>query len=167
MEWPSNILPSPRVDLNFSGTPNTVTNKMETGATRQRRRFLTKQKQFNVQWTLDNRQLGLFDAFIEHKLDGGASKFLIDLPSFQDTTLEPTLVPTEVVLLNGTYESSAVAGQRKWAITAVLVADNYELYSEDVLDIIISEGWDTSAFEQAAQNVYDEASHMDAQHPFN
>ena len=160
IEWPSDKLPSPRVDFSYKGESTVIANRMESGATRQRRRFSSRRKVVKLSWMFDYFQLGLFESWFEHKINFGATKFLIDLPSSEAQGLSPH----NVVIQNGVYDVEALAGEAKWEVQVTVIADEFSVFTEGIFDVLIQSNDKGAAFILAADVLESEIQHFSNEH---
>lgn len=130
IQFPPN-LPSPRIEFEQAYEPNIVQTQMDTGATRQRQASSEDRKLVSVLWTFTNFQYAIFQSFFKHKILGGAQNFLLDLPKEGHTLL----VAHEAVINQGSYKATAIAGNRKWEVSASLICDAPPQNDESFYDL--------------------------------
>lgn len=118
--WPT-ALPNPTVNFSGSKTSNVIRTEMEGGLTRQRRRYTASVRAYPVTWEFTNRELWLFEGFVEHRLAGGSLAFLINLPVGGDTG-DPALKQQSARILSGEY-SVTHDGFMHWVVSATLEVD--------------------------------------------
>lgn len=86
--------------------------KLESGRLRQRQRFSTDMRVFNIQWWLTDPQFAIFTAFVKWRLNLGNDYFNIYLPfgdSARAMNINATAAPLTLVLarfVNGIYTSA-------------------------------------------------------------
>lgn len=158
--WPENIVPLPAADFAAENESSVIRSKMETGRFRQRRRFTAEHETARLTFDLTDNEYSMFKAIWKYKLLNGSNWFTIRLPVGDGNTL--TLVEVRFI---ANYRANH-APFANWSVSAPIEFKESSSVSEDVLDVIIDDGYDTSEFEDAAQETYDEAGHMTAQHPF-
>jgi hypothetical protein len=79
--FPSNKLPRPATNFSGDNDSSTIRTKMDSGKTRQQRRFTKDVRTVKAQWSLTDTEFTLFQAFVYYKTSSGADWFNIDLPS--------------------------------------------------------------------------------------
>lgn len=163
IEWPSSKLPSPRVDYSYKGESAVISNSMESGATRQRRRFSRRRKVANLKWVMSFSELALFESFFEHKLAFGANEFLIDLPSSGDLSM----APHKVVIQNGSYDVKTLAGTDKWEVQSNVIADDFSVFTEGIYDVLVESADNGQDFIAASDALETEISHFSSTHSWN
>lgn len=128
MDWPDKLLPSPTINFSFEEEPSVISNRMESGALRQRQRFVGSLRAFNATIIVSSLQLGIFQAFYEQAIYNGAGRFNIalPLPGFN------TLIPVEVMMQNGSRPTEAKAGNEKWEVSFTLVSDTVQRIVENL-----------------------------------
>jgi hypothetical protein len=77
--WPAEF-PLPNVDLSASLEPNTIRTTMDSGATRQRRRFSSDVITVDASWSLSDTEFGVFIAYHDYRLNAGNDWFEMPLP---------------------------------------------------------------------------------------
>lgn len=132
--WPTTI-PLPTLDLSQAGANAMARTSIPTGKFTQRSRFKAHQRSFSVTWNLTDLEYGLFQAFILHKLHGGADAFTISLPTGGEGLKSVTVRYKE----EGKYSISHT-GVLYWNISATLVTDNPLVWSESVYDLLTELG---------------------------
>lgn len=136
--WP-NILPAPRVDLDTSISSSTITNRMESGLTRQRHRFTAIRRGYKASWIMSNIQFMMFETFVKTKLSMGADKFKMLLPLSGLNTIEES----EVIILGGAYDARCIAANNKWEISCTLIVDDRRDVDNEIYELLLNfEGGD-------------------------
>src|SRR4051812_5067554 len=77
--WPA-MLPTPAQDLSIALDTNHIRTRMESGLTRQRRRYTADAATISVVWEMSDLEFGLFSIFHRNYLNLGADWFTIPLP---------------------------------------------------------------------------------------
>ena len=131
--YPSNILPLPLIGISGRKRSSVISTEMESGDLRQRRRFSTNKKEINVEFIFNYRQFGLFESFVENKLDAGATKFALQFPDASTQTNEHHTAQ----IVGGEYEFEQIAAQLKWRVSCLILLDFSRTISEDELDLAI------------------------------
>lgn len=133
--WPD-ILPAPRVTMSGSMDQTTITNQMDSGTTRQRKRFTALRRKYKAKWTLNNLQYGMFEIFVRSKISQGADAFSMELPMAGNNSL----VAQQVYILGGNYEALPIAGVDKWEVSATLQVDDIVAQDDEVYEFLINLG---------------------------
>ena len=155
-EYPTSILPLPLIEFQSEKRGSVTSTEMETGAVRQRRRFSSNQQLVSAQCLFTYRQLALFESWVEHKIDSGASKFTI---AFPDPATE-TLTPHTAQMVRGEYSTAPAAGVLKWRVNFTLLLDFAPLISDSELYAILLGEEETQAIILAASSLGEEMTHF-------
>lgn len=127
-------LPFPTTSLSVAQRPSAIRTKMDSGFVRQRRRFSVEHVGVGVDWSFDDFQMGMFEAFHKHKINLGADWFEMQVP------LGGGNIRTHVVrLIDGIY-SQQYEDVGYWKVSCDLEVQERHIYSEYILDKYAAEG---------------------------
>jgi len=162
--WPEFVLPAPRIDYSYAVTSKLLRNSMESGRVRQRKRFTGRRKLVKAIWTFKYQQLAAFESFVENNLNSGSSWFYAELPSPSDEGM----VQQKILINNGQYEVTALAGERVWEVSAEIFMETFSVISETDLYILNFVGiTNVGAFIDAYNYLRHEISHFEqGEHPW-
>lgn len=132
IEFPS-ILPNIQIAYDYNVKSAVISNQMESGRMRQRKRFDRKWKRYRVEWKFSNIQLAIFEGFVEHELANGANEFQAPFP----VPGEDALQTVKLKLLGGTYETEALVGLDFHRVSAEVFVENPKVLSKDDYDILV------------------------------
>lgn len=141
--WPE-FLPNPNNDFSADTEPTVVRTQMESGRYRQRLRFTRSHNFMNVVWTFSDYEFGIFKAFHQHLLAGGADWMSINLPMGDGLKL------FKARFAGGSYTAKQVPVLH-WRVTATLeTEDDTSPYTADEIDFLLL-GLDIDDIEQASE----------------
>lgn len=134
--WPTTVLPSPLL-ASSARCPSAISRtELESGRARQRRRFTTSPRFFNVSWILTLYELQMFAAFFENKLNQGADQFTMSLSLNHEVSTIYT-----VRFLDGTYNQEKVSNNH-WKVSATLDVENPLTLAAEAYDFIVAGTYD-------------------------
>lgn len=133
--YPYPTLPNPRLDFNGETVPAMKRTQMETGRYRQQRRFTSQLNTYRASWQMSDYQWGLFQAFVLHKLSGGADWFYVNLPTGGEA-MDKTVLAR---IVDGKY-AGAHDGVLYWNVSAVLEVEDAQLWTEEEYDALLIAG---------------------------
>lgn len=110
-----------------------VRTTMDTGAARQRRRFLTVPTRIPVTWLFTQKQLALFEAFVKYDLMDGAAWFQMNV----STSLGMRML--KVRIIESSKPTLAVA-QQSWNLAAVIETLNMPVMTEAEYRALLATG---------------------------
>lgn len=140
--WPT-TLPGPTTNFNAKAVAGIIRTDMTEGRRFQRRRFEAQQRELRVMWNFTDLEFGLFQAFLLHKLKGGADAFAISMPAGGEG-----MMPVVAKFKDGSFESSHV-NVLYWDVSATLVIEQPPIWSEDLYELLLLVG-DYNDLEAAA-----------------
>lgn len=112
-QWPDS-LPAPRIDgYSRKDTPSFVRTTMDSGASRQRRRFVTTPKTFQQAYRMTQAQLEIFEIWFENQAFGGAAQVLMPVI----TGAGKSYVQCK---FTDTPSIAGVSGSKLWDVTVTL-----------------------------------------------
>ena len=132
--WPTTILPLPLIALKGAKKSTVIATEFESGDLRQRRRFSVDKRMVNLELILSFAQLGYFESWVEHYIDGGASKFMILFP---DPATETNELATGQMVA-GVYDHEQLAGNDTWKVSFQMLLDFNPVISKVILDRLIA-----------------------------
>lgn len=125
----------PSQSLSGDTAPNTIRTAMESGLTRQRRRYTTEVLQLRVVWEFSDTEFGVFMAFHKHKVNMGCDWFLMPLPIGGGA-----VVDTVVRFKEGNFNQQYVP-VNNWTVSATLEVQERPVFTEEVLDFYLGIGF--------------------------
>lgn len=121
------------------GFESTLTRtQMESGRSRQRKRFSTDVNGFSVEWSFTNYEFEIFKAFLKHKLNSATDWFYINLYTGGE------LRTVKARVLDGTY-SATETGVLYWDVSAQLETYDDISINERLLDFILNSEIDVNS----------------------
>lgn len=130
--WPG-TLPPPNIDgYGVSPDDNIGRTDMESGAARQRRRFIDVPSKINVSWDMSNYQMAVFEGWQKWEAREGAAWFNIDLKSGLGFT-------NHIARFVGQYNAVPIRRGLAWSVTAELEVRSRPVLTEGATAIVISE----------------------------
>lgn len=106
--------------------------EMESGAARQRRRFIDVPSEITVTWEMTNWQTAIFEGWHKWQAREGAAWFNIDLKAGMGFT-------PHIARFQGQYSSAPIRRGTAWRITAKLEVRERPVLSEGATAIVIQE----------------------------
>lgn len=129
-DWDTTGLPLPTANFANKVTSSVIRTKMDSGRTRQRRRFTSGVRAVDVTFRFTDAEYALFQGVYKYKLSSGADWFTISLPlgdDFKDYTARFT---------GDTYQTNYVPVMN-WDVKASMeVEDDSPLTEEEVDDAL-------------------------------
>lgn len=138
IDWPA-VFPPPSASLSGGTVAPVITSPMETGRTRQRRRFTQFRRTWSVTWDFSLLEYEAFLAFFNHVIDAGTTYFNLSLP------IDSEYTPQEVRFQGGMFSDSYKIHERM-TVQATLESGVIETNSEAWLYIFETFGGDLAAF---------------------
>lgn len=123
----------PGFGVSFEG--NQTRTQMESGRSRQRKRFSTDINTFSAEWNLSNFEYEVFKAFLKHKLNSATDWFYIDLFTGGE------LKTVKARVANGAYSATEIP-VLYWDVSATLETFDDLSISERLLNFITETGLD-------------------------
>lgn len=158
--WSENIVPLPSFRFSNKNESSVIRSRMESGRFRQRRRFTAEHETASLSFDLTDEEYASWKSIWTNKLSNGSDWFTMRLPIG-----DGQLLTLAQVRFTSNYSANHDAFSN-WSISAPIEYFEAVAISEDVLDVIIDDGYDTTAFEASVDEVTDEVTHMNAQHSF-
>lgn len=137
--FPSDF-PMPQTSLAGDAQPNSIRTQMDSGTVRQRRRFTAEKVFVNVSWELSDNEFGVFVAYHLYKLNLGNDWFNMSLP------LGGGINNHVVRFVDGRFSQQYVT-VGFWRVSAVLEIQERAVFSEDVLEFYLDNGFSDEAIE--------------------
>lgn len=138
--WPLSFT-RPSENFKCEILPSSIRTNMDSGITRQRRRFTTDYAQLSVRWDFSDTEFGIFAAFHQYKLVQGSAWFTINLPLGGDG-----MQPHIARFVDGKYSHDYVP-VGYWAVSATLEVQQINRFSEATLDIYLYLGFTQAEIE--------------------
>lgn len=130
----------PETSLSGDTDPNTIRTQMDSGATRQRRRFTVERLFVRASWEWSDNEFGVWCAWHKFKINLGADWFIMDLP------LGGGVEPHIVRLVDGKFSQQYVPVSYVRVSTTLEVKERVT-YSEDVLAFYLDLGFSETAIQ--------------------
>jgi hypothetical protein len=125
--------PLPTADLAADEQANSIRTRMESGSTRQRRRFSIESLAVDVTWELNDEQMAMFTAFHKYKINLGNDWFEMQLP------LGGGVQTHKVRFQEGKF-AQKYQDVGHWEVTAKLDIEERYTFSEELLDTFLNIG---------------------------
>lgn len=127
------ILPMPTQNYSLSIEHNMVRTNMDSGRTRQRRRFTMSANTISVNWDFTDTEFQLFESWVTIILNGGASWFETDVLTGGGVT------PHKVRIQAGKYRAKYTDHMR-WRVSASLDVEAINRLDPSVLGVVLDTG---------------------------
>lgn len=127
-------LPIPLIDYKGLKESNVISNKMDSGRYRQRKRFSGRRETVNVTFQFSYIQFGLFQHWFEEIIDSGASPFTMYLPN----PATRQLADTTVRWMKGEYNFKTVAAENMWKVSGTLIIENFEIMTNVIYEALLA-----------------------------
>ncbi len=131
MKFYPSYLPAPQIDYSYANNNRTIQNSFESGRISQRSLATTQRDIINVVFQFNQFQLGVFESFVQTTLGNGVLKFTISLPD----SITGGVTPTVVLLSEGKYSTTSIAGLLVWKVAATLIRQDKTAFTQDDLDL--------------------------------
>lgn len=125
-------LPQPRAS-GYSIAPKApyISTDMDSGRSRNRRRFTTTPSNVTVTWWFTLTQFATFEGFFEYDLNGGAKPFQVDLVNGMGIT------PVVAKFVNDPPYQAPLGDNRVWFyVTATLLVKKLPVIARDSYDVM-------------------------------
>ena len=128
--WPSIFPQAPKDDFIWEEDLRTIRTDFDSGPARVRRRFTTGPTQATVAWSMDGRQMEIFEAWYRHILHDGAEwfNFPVPRPSFVEGV---SLIEYVLHVVRFVQYSTSVLGINHWLVSAKIELEERETLSAD------------------------------------
>ena len=140
--WPES-LPKPVLGFGVTTDTSVARTKMDSGRTRQRKRFTRDFRRMTASWKLSDAEYGYFQSIYLHLLDHGTDWFLAAFPMGDGVTRQYT-----VRFVADTYQAKQDEATLYWSVSANLeTEDETSPWSADDISALVAVDFDIDAFE--------------------
>jgi hypothetical protein len=146
-DWPAEL---PGTSANLDGAINVgcTRTSMASGRIRQQRCFTTDLRLLPTTWRMTDLQLGIFRAWVLHKITGGQDYFAISLSTGGDG-----LKVVSARIVEGKYNIKSV-GPDQWDVTAQLEVEDALVWDEGTFDMQVMTDDELNALETEVTRIH-------------
>jgi len=159
--WPETIFPLPSVSFNVDADFSNIRSNMDSGRVRQRRRFSQETELASATFELTRVQYAAWKGFWVHRVNRGNDWFSMRLPIADGANLTNT-----EIRFASDYKAQHRHGGN-WDVSVTIEFKETSQINEDLLELLILDGQNSTAFQIAVDALWEECEHFESEHSFN
>ena len=146
--WPGAI-PNPQLGFGVTDSTAVVRTKMDSGRTRQRKRFTRDFRTMSASWKLSDVEYGYFQSIYRYALNSGTDWFTMNLP------MGDGLKPYTVRFVANSYSAKQDEATLYWTVNANLeTEDETAPLNADDTDALLAVDFDIDSFESMVTDLH-------------